>query len=325
MQPGQIRCHSASTWTGRWSSPIRWSIPRWFALARQKPPAAVAEAAGLADAQGKAALKRHRSRPRPEHWTWRTCPTTEALLAVPGPAARGADAPSISPPPPAPCARRPDRRAPERIFSRRARVRRHAQPGRGQQAGGVPGRGSAQQFSYIGNASARTSPLLQARAANVHRAHGGQPDRGPARRVCGGAGMWRRHAPFPRSGAPRPALVAQGHPPAPVGEERADLSAPAAGPRVAWPAHDGQAGGARRSRFLSFGLCASATYIVNDLLDIEADRRHPAQAPPALCRRATFRRSPASAVCGACSLPCSAVLAAACCRAWWRIGRRTWR
>jgi 4-hydroxybenzoate polyprenyltransferase len=26
--------------------------------------------------------------------------------------------------------------------------------------------------------------------------------------------------------------------------------------------------------FLSFGLCASATYIVNDLLDIEADRRH---------------------------------------------------
>lgn len=27
--------------------------------------------------------------------------------------------------------------------------------------------------------------------------------------------------------------------------------------------------------FLSFGLCASATYIINDLLDIEADRRHP--------------------------------------------------
>ena len=27
--------------------------------------------------------------------------------------------------------------------------------------------------------------------------------------------------------------------------------------------------------FVSFGLCASATYIVNDLLDIEADRRHP--------------------------------------------------
>ena len=32
--------------------------------------------------------------------------------------------------------------------------------------------------------------------------------------------------------------------------------------------------------FLSFGLCASATYIVNDLLDIEADRRHPTK-----CRR----------------------------------------
>jgi 4-hydroxybenzoate polyprenyltransferase/phosphoserine phosphatase len=27
--------------------------------------------------------------------------------------------------------------------------------------------------------------------------------------------------------------------------------------------------------FISFGLCASATYVVNDLLDIEADRRHP--------------------------------------------------
>ena len=27
--------------------------------------------------------------------------------------------------------------------------------------------------------------------------------------------------------------------------------------------------------FFAFGLCASATYIVNDLLDIEADRRHP--------------------------------------------------
>jgi 4-hydroxybenzoate polyprenyltransferase len=29
--------------------------------------------------------------------------------------------------------------------------------------------------------------------------------------------------------------------------------------------------------FLCFSLCASATYIVNDLLDIEADRRHPAK------------------------------------------------
>lgn len=29
--------------------------------------------------------------------------------------------------------------------------------------------------------------------------------------------------------------------------------------------------------FLSFSLCASATYIANDLLDIEADRRHPAK------------------------------------------------
>jgi 4-hydroxybenzoate polyprenyltransferase len=29
--------------------------------------------------------------------------------------------------------------------------------------------------------------------------------------------------------------------------------------------------------FLSFGMCASSTYIINDLLDIEADRRHPSK------------------------------------------------
>lgn len=33
--------------------------------------------------------------------------------------------------------------------------------------------------------------------------------------------------------------------------------------------------GAALIAFLSFGLCASATYIINDLMDIEADRRHP--------------------------------------------------
>ena len=33
--------------------------------------------------------------------------------------------------------------------------------------------------------------------------------------------------------------------------------------------------GAVMAGFLCFSLCASATYIVNDLLDIEADRRHP--------------------------------------------------
>jgi len=35
--------------------------------------------------------------------------------------------------------------------------------------------------------------------------------------------------------------------------------------------------------FLCFSLCASATYIVNDLLDIEADRRHPKK-----CRRPKY-------------------------------------
>ena len=36
--------------------------------------------------------------------------------------------------------------------------------------------------------------------------------------------------------------------------------------------------------FFCFSLTASSAYIVNDLLDIEADRRHPAKAPAPLCR-----------------------------------------
>ena len=44
--------------------------------------------------------------------------------------------------------------------------------------------------------------------------------------------------------------------------------------------------------FLSFGLCASATYIVNDLLDIEADRRHPRK------RRRPFAAGDLSAIAG---------------------------
>ena len=36
--------------------------------------------------------------------------------------------------------------------------------------------------------------------------------------------------------------------------------------------------------FLSFGLAASATYIVNDLLDLEDDRHHPRKRRPAVCR-----------------------------------------
>ncbi len=44
--------------------------------------------------------------------------------------------------------------------------------------------------------------------------------------------------------------------------------------------------------FLSFGLCASATYIINDLLDIDADRRHPRK------RRRPFAAGDLSAIAG---------------------------
>jgi 4-hydroxybenzoate polyprenyltransferase len=44
--------------------------------------------------------------------------------------------------------------------------------------------------------------------------------------------------------------------------------------------------------FLSFGLCASSTYIVNDLLDLEADRKHPRK------RRRPFAAGDLSAVSG---------------------------
>jgi 4-hydroxybenzoate polyprenyltransferase len=44
--------------------------------------------------------------------------------------------------------------------------------------------------------------------------------------------------------------------------------------------------------FFSFGMCASATYIVNDLLDLEADRRHPRK------RRRPFAAGDLSAISG---------------------------
>jgi 4-hydroxybenzoate polyprenyltransferase len=44
--------------------------------------------------------------------------------------------------------------------------------------------------------------------------------------------------------------------------------------------------------FLSFGMCASATYIINDLLDIEHDRRHPRK------RRRPFAAGDLSAIAG---------------------------
>ena len=50
--------------------------------------------------------------------------------------------------------------------------------------------------------------------------------------------------------------------------------------------------GAAVVAFFSFGLCASATYIINDLLDIEADRRHPRK------RRRPFAAGDLSAIAG---------------------------
>jgi 4-hydroxybenzoate polyprenyltransferase/phosphoserine phosphatase len=44
--------------------------------------------------------------------------------------------------------------------------------------------------------------------------------------------------------------------------------------------------------FFSFGMCASATYIINDLLDLEADRRHPNK------RRRPFAAGDLSAIAG---------------------------
>jgi len=44
--------------------------------------------------------------------------------------------------------------------------------------------------------------------------------------------------------------------------------------------------------FFSFGMCASATYILNDLLDLEADRRHPRK------RRRPFAAGDLSAIAG---------------------------
>ncbi len=68
-------------------------------------------------------------------------------------------------------------------------------------------------------------------------------------------------------------VTAAGHAPSSVGQESAHLSAPAAVPPFA--IHR------LLTALLAFGcfsLTASATYIVNDLLDIEADRRHPQKA-----------------------------------------------
>ncbi len=50
--------------------------------------------------------------------------------------------------------------------------------------------------------------------------------------------------------------------------------------------------GAAITAFFSFGMCASATYIVNDLLDLEADRRHPRK------RRRPFAAGDLSAISG---------------------------
>ena len=56
--------------------------------------------------------------------------------------------------------------------------------------------------------------------------------------------------------------------------------------------------------FLSFGLCASATYIINDLLDVEADRQHPRK------RRRPFASGDLSAIAGVAVVGLFFVLAA---------------
>jgi 4-hydroxybenzoate polyprenyltransferase/phosphoserine phosphatase len=61
--------------------------------------------------------------------------------------------------------------------------------------------------------------------------------------------------------------------------------------------------GAAITAFFSFGLCASATYIVNDLLDLEADRRHPSK------RRRPFAAGDLSAISGV-AVVCLLLLAA---------------
>ncbi len=67
--------------------------------------------------------------------------------------------------------------------------------------------------------------------------------------------------------------------------------------------------GAAITAFFSFGMCASATYIINDLLDLEADRRHPNK------RRRPFAAGDLSAIAGVemvCLLmACAVVLALA--------------
>lgn len=55
--------------------------------------------------------------------------------------------------------------------------------------------------------------------------------------------------------------------------------------------------------FLSFGLCASGTYIVNDLLDIEADRRHRTK------RRRPFAAGDLSAITGSVAVVCLVAVA----------------
>ena len=73
-----------------------------------------------------------------------------------------------------------------------------------------------------------------------------------------------------------------------------------AGSRAAWPDGPARRDSRRRhflSGFLLFGLLTSGTYIINDILDVEADRTHPRKATRPIasgelpCRSRRFRRS----------------------------------
>ncbi|WP_433967884.1 UbiA family prenyltransferase [Tunturiibacter gelidiferens] len=173
---------------------------------------------------------------------------------------------------------RPPRRRPPRPLHRRPRLRRPAQPRRQEQT--------------------RRLPLPLRRQLHLHRQRHARPH--PPRKLQGAHGR----QPHPRS--PRRPSQSPRHPRPHLRRDRLPLKAwPKAIRLHQWAknvliflplllAHNWTPGilaGAALA-FFSFGLCASATYIVNDLLDLEADRQHPRK------RRRPFASGDLSALSG---------------------------